>query len=359
MNSRRSLVIGVALLALSTGGACDRSDPPRSPVLPAPVSPTPTFISRLTLSGPTTVDLGATAEFTVTAQLTDGTTRDVTAEVAWATDPTILAMSSPGRFAGRSQGETSLRAALAGLSATMGLVIVVQAGTYRLNGSVRDLGTSLPGATIVVDDEALGRTTIVTPDGSYKLFGVAGQTRITASKDGYRTTIVDQAIRSHQTVILEMVLSDQRPDIAGRYTATFTAATECSSLPAEARVRRYPATVTQGGPSVQVILDGDRFFMSGPRRHNQFTGTVEARLARLLIRKDVDYYYGTMPSTTDVFDRLTDGTFFGVHGMVEMTISTTELSGALNGTFGIYGAGPLPRPISECASSGHQLTLVR
>src|SRR5687767_3217882 len=89
-----------ALLIAGSLVACG-DDTPRTPVTPnppAPPGPTPLTITRLELTGPTTVHVGETAQFTVTAHQSDGSARDVTSDARWESGPGILLTSGPGRF---------------------------------------------------------------------------------------------------------------------------------------------------------------------------------------------------------------------------------------------------------------------
>ena len=63
-----------------------------------------------------------------------------------------------------------------GRSATIGEVIIVPEGTFRLSGTVRDAG-ALVDADVRIDDEALGRTDLRTIGGAVRRLRRAAATR--------------------------------------------------------------------------------------------------------------------------------------------------------------------------------------
>jgi hypothetical protein len=222
MRSRQSWVPGAFVLAAVAVACSDRSRrPPTSPNLPVP-SP----VLSLELSGPGTVHVGQPAQFTVTGRQPDGTTRNVTRDVTWRFDTELLSMSTPGLLAGKSKGQGAIGVSFARLSATIGEVVVVPEGTFRLSGTVRDSGV-LVDAIVRVESQALGQAEVAATGGQYVVFGVSGETTVTAIKDGYEQVKVTQLVSAHHTVDLDLALSQPRRDISGRYTLAITTGAPC------------------------------------------------------------------------------------------------------------------------------------
>lgn len=365
MQGYRVKMLSAALVIAATIVACDRKSSrlPTAPTTPtAPSTPTTpaVTITRLELIGPGTVYLGQAVQFTATAHQSDGTTRDVTRDVAWGSfNPSLLAMAAPGQFTGRAKGQTSMRVvAPGGRSATIGEVIIVPEGTFRLSGTVRDSGV-LVEAEIRIDDPALGRTDVRASGGRYVVFGVTGDTKVTVTKSGYQEETKRQVLTSHQTIDFDLALARPRTDISGRYTLTISAAPDCRTLPAELVSRSYSAVVAQSGAAITVTLEGTQFFTSGSRTLNRFTGHLEAERAvfRLTPAYDYYYYYFALP---DIFEVLGAGSYYGLDGVAEAAIGAgnLSLSGPLSGWIGKV-SGPPYRSAGGCRSANHRFVLAR
>jgi hypothetical protein len=284
----------------------------------------------------------------------------VTGDASWRFLPDILLESGPGQFTGGQKGETHLNAVVGGRP-TGFRIIVVPRGTYRLTGTITDEGNPLRPDALFIEDEALGRSSPSVINGGYAIYGVAGRTRVTVIKDGYETFNRDVTIHSHQTVDAEMKLLRPRLDVSGRYTLTFTAAPECSTLPEEVRSRTYPANVTQAGAKLEVTLEGERFFSKNGRTHNRFGGILEQQTARFILGDtglDLYHYFAYFP---DVFEALTGSTLLAIEGFSDVTISSNSISGALRGSVGVFegSANSWYQPLARCTSVNHRLVLTR
>lgn len=121
-------------------------------------------------------------------------------------------------------------------------------------------------------------------------------------------------------------------NVAGEYTATITASSTCSAnVPAEARVLKYPATVTQTGPAIEVKLI----------HHQGSTVTLS----------------GTVSGQTIDFPSFSFGANM-TGGVVALTAAgkanvtaDNSIAGTLNGTY--QGSG------ANCNAADHQLQLKR
>jgi hypothetical protein len=119
-------------------------------------------------------------------------------------------------------------------------------------------------------------------------------------------------------------------NVAGEYTATITAAATCSAtLPAEARVLKYPATVTQTGAAVQVKLI----------HHQGGTVTVAGTVSGQTIN---------FPSFSFGQDMTGGVVALAATGKANVA-ADKSIAGTLNGTY--QGSG------ASCNAADHQLQL--
>lgn len=350
-------VLGLVAAAGALIVACETrsSRRPFVPTAPSPGPSGPTLV-RLELTGPGTVAIGEASQFTATAHLSDGSTRDVTAESAWqVTGPPILIVNAGGRLTGFGPGETTVTVSYQGLRATLGGVIVVPPGTYRLKGVVRDAGLPID-ARVTIDDDVKGRTELNTFNGAYTVYGVAGETEVTVEKPGYLTQTRKQVMASHLVMDFDLQLAGSRPDVTGRYTLEVTAAASCTSLPADLRTRSYGALLEQNGPTVTVTLSGPQFVVDNGRTRNRFTGFVESD--RIVFRlassfDDFYYYYFVMP---DVFEILSSNRYYAFEGVAVTTARGGLLEGTLQGAVGQF-TGPPYWATSRCVAQAHRFVL--
>lgn len=129
------LVISLSLAA----SACDSG-----PTRPSSVAGVPQ-LTRLELQGPGTIAPGESAQFTLIAHLSDGTSRDVAQEATWnSSQPSVATIQAAGRAVAHEREDTVLTGAF-GLRTSTLEVIVVPAGTFRVTGRVvEDIGQRAP-----------------------------------------------------------------------------------------------------------------------------------------------------------------------------------------------------------------------
>jgi hypothetical protein len=340
--------------------ACDKS--PTAPTPPTgPTSPAgPPVVQSLVIAGPEVVGLGATGQFRVMAHLSEGSSRDVTTEANWsAASGGLISVSAPGSVNGLERGETRVSAEFDGRRESK-VVMVLPAGTYRLTGTVIEADSSGPvtGALVEVTTGVGARLTARTDrTGTYRLYGVSGQTGLRVTRDGYQPTagtafVTDQSA-SHN---IALPLVAPRADVSGIYTLTITAADECrhgvgeGRLPEEARVRTYRAAVRQDGPRVEMTLSGARL------RSRPILGRLEP--GRVVF--DLNWYSESGTDDRPILEQLAASMFFSVGGGVTATISPSRLAGAFYGEFHVLDTDRYTaRPIAECSSETHQFVLSR
>ncbi len=178
-------------------------------------------------------------------------------------------------------------------------VIVVPAGTFRLAGIVDEPGTP-PGPVVdarveVIGGPAAGLSTTTATDGRFRLYGVAGDTTIQITKDGYQTQTQRVNVADHNQVLtVSLPLVRPRSDFSGTYSLTITAAATCQ-LPDAVETRTYTAALTQQGPALEATLTGSNFALSKNGRGARFRGRVEPTRIVFSISQYSSYYYYAGP----------------------------------------------------------------
>ena len=137
---RTSFVLPV-IVGLAAMAAC--GDPPAGPSrTPPPPPPPPTnVVTSLRIEGPTTIPPEASAQFSLIATFSNGTTADVSAQAIWTSDNTSVLSFSPGGAAKTgTRGEVHISARYQSQSRQAHL-LVLEDGTFRVNGNVRESGS--------------------------------------------------------------------------------------------------------------------------------------------------------------------------------------------------------------------------
>jgi hypothetical protein len=210
--------LGSASFALvSSLCACDADRP--FTATPTPLL-TANTLAAIEILGPDDVPPGESIQLTARAQLSDGSTRDVTNEATWsATSVFCGSCSNPaepalsvyaGAVTATERGEGVVTARLGDVEASKEM-IAVPAGTFRLSGVVtplEDPTSPLAGVVIeVTGGTGVGQRAITTDDGRYRLYGVSGITTLLMTKDGYFTQEVGLLVSTHTHHNLEMGVS--------------------------------------------------------------------------------------------------------------------------------------------------------
>jgi hypothetical protein len=181
-SSVREILILSLLVALTT--ACSDASPTRPSR--APLGSGAAAPARIELMTPQSVVPGTSALVTLMAYFDDGSVRDVTAAATYASsDTSILAFVAPGRLSAAAAGEATISVTYLGLCIAR-LMFAMPRGTFRLVGTVSDEGLAVGGAEVrVLSGAGTGLSALTTETGHYRLYGVAGDTRIEVRKDRY------------------------------------------------------------------------------------------------------------------------------------------------------------------------------
>src|SRR5262245_24750562 len=101
------LVVGLVVLGISCNNTPSGPSGGGNPRGTTPPPPGPTT-TGITLDGPRTVAPNGTAQLTLIAQLSDGTTKDVTRDAVWTTNNPSRVTIAAGLATGRILGEANI-----------------------------------------------------------------------------------------------------------------------------------------------------------------------------------------------------------------------------------------------------------
>jgi hypothetical protein len=283
---------------------------------------------------------GESAQFSVAVRLPDATISTPT-KVKWiASPPSFLQVDASGRAtAGSVSGGAVITVVVNSSTYAKQVskdIAVVPAGTFFLTGTVSDAEfptSRIAGARVEVTPGPPGEPTDV--DGRYRLYGISPISTIRVTADGYEPLEQSLAIGGDATQNFLLTSSRPHPNLAGLYTLAIDVIDACtgsSSLSPELRHRRYDATLTQTGLTVDVLLTEPRFEISR-NKGNHFSGRVNPGSVTFTLADylEDDWNYGGAGTYPDVAERLPNKTFLIAFGTAVTTESAAGLSGVLSG----------------------------
>lgn len=355
MNKQFSVGAFVVTLALlSVAVACDKS-----PTRPGTGDGNST--TRLEISGPDTIAPGAQAQYTLTAFLPNGTTRDATANGSWrSSTPSVAGIDQSGRATGQRNGETIISASVAA-SGSAKTVMVLPAGTFRVKGRVVDESTSenVRSAEVRIRP-ASGpdlRTT-TNPSGEFTLYGVPADAELEVASFGYVRHTEVLRLLDHATLQIRLKRGAPGTEVPGAYRLTVTAGTCRPSLPgrpplaAELRSRTYDAVITQNGSTIDVTLSDAEFFTRDGKTSNRFSAWADRNVINVYLHGPDSYYYEFyLPYfISDVIERLPDGTFLITSGFSVLNQSPYGWRANLQGSLWHRATVPNGTILGVCSS---------
>jgi hypothetical protein len=237
---------------------------------------------------------------------------------------------------------------------------------FSLSGTVHDTAfRPLVNVTIeVFGGPRNGVNATTDASGHYAFSGTFTNTvSLRASKDGYVPVIKSAAASSTSgpqdlSFSLEQIAASA--NIAGEYTLTLAADASCAELPAIARTRSYPATITREASTLssqfyKISLNAGTFYPSN--LNNSLAAGVAGSFARVT---SFDYGIG-------IAEQVAPNTYVSIWGQANAEISGPTISGVWSGGFEYCegsGTGPgfyrcSPRPTAYCEAGNHRLTLTR
>lgn len=348
-----SAVIGLVLVSCGSDSG--------NPVAPTGPSVSTAAIQRIEVSGPDSIAPGESAQLTATAFRSDGSSDNVTTTVGWTTSSSrSIQVFAGGRATAGVAGEATVSARIQNRVGTK-VVLAIPPGTYKLSGRITEGALPVSGVSVsVTRGTGTGLTALSNTDGRFALYGVAGDVRIQASREGYVDSIRDLTVGSTMTDNFEIAPSRQRKDLTGTYSLTFdaSACAGTSTYPNDLRTRRYTAAVTQAGRALTVTLSGADFLQSGSRG-NTFSGSIDPAENVSFGIGNAYYYYYFSEASFDVIERLDDSRSLTFIGAVTAKVNGSAITGTLNGAFVILRGSRLPftSTISSCYSASHTFVM--
>ncbi len=350
----------IVILGAATTAACGPSEQTR---ITTQASQT---VIIVTVSGPANVTPGSTSTYSAIGRTAAGTNVDITSKVFWTTgNSNVVLVNGAGQVTAKTPGETEIVAALTSTLSGKMTVLVLPAGTFRLTGTILDGGVPVPGATVsVTSGTGSGLSTTTLFDGTYRLYGVAGDVQLQITAPGYTTSTPPLIVAANGVADFTLSPVNGTPTLTNTYLMTLSADSACAApgsgtftLPGDVRERHYIATIAQTGPKFQIMLSGADFALSSGHG-NSFSGTILG--GQIQFRLNDGYYYGPYP---DLLESLGNSRYVSVWGSGTLSLAGQDLTGAVTGGYGVFNSPNLwtaNTEIGMCFSkTGHPITLTR
>ena len=297
---------------------------------------------------------GEALQLSATATFSDGSTRDVTAEVRWASrDTRVVAIRPGGQLTATGYGRTIVDAFHpAGGPSARADARVLPEGMFLVSGVVREGPFELPDVevSITLPDTTLIRAT-TDASGSYRLPG-QGDVVVRAEKAGYsreeKTATVDRDI----AVLFELDRLQDAGSIAGTYTLVFTASSSCTTLPAEVLRRQYTARIYEPKTLwVELVgADMEAWGWAG------FTGTRDGSSVHF----DIDDSYSIVDDDWVFVERLDPQRNLAFSGVATGTIEEDAIIATFDGRVQLRSVSGFPPTVfAECKAADHRLEFAR
>jgi hypothetical protein len=234
-----------------------------------------------------------------------------------------------------------------------------------MRGEVWDtLNLPISGAHVQVVAPTRGTVAVTDENGQFLMpWPFTGTVTVRASKEGFHSreysTPEPGAPRYPVSLGFELEAIDSPIIVAGIYDVTFTAANECTQLPAVARQRTYLASL---GPNGRRRFSAMVFNIK-PIDHAFFWAEVRGEPPRTLLVRVV-----TEPETIGLVERINSDLFIEIIGTAELPIGARSAAAAFDGTFALCPAEVTvsyetpyrcPVPPTTCRSANHRFAWTR
>jgi hypothetical protein len=343
------------ILAVLTAGvlaaavACDDKNPV------APSGPPPPTVQTLAIGGLQSLQHpGEVLQLSATGTFSDGSTRDVTADVLWTSgDARVVTIRSGGQLTATGYGSTDITAVhRTGGQSARASARVMPEGMFLVTGRVTGEGHfELPGVAVSVTlpDATVIRTT-TDEAGIFRLPG-RGDVVLRAEKAGYSPEEKPAVVENDVDVSFELDRLQDSGSIAGSYTLVFTASASCK-LPAEVLRRQYTARIYEP-ESLWVELGGADMEAWGSAG---FTGTRAGSTVHFDI---YDGYSLDLGNDLVFVERLDPGRNLAFSGVATGAIEEEAILATFNGRVQLRSVGFPPAVFAECRAADHRLEFVR
>jgi hypothetical protein len=204
-------LVGLLLVTQACGGGS--STPAPSPAPPA------LTVTAVTITGiPGTATVGQQVALKATANRSDTTTLDVTAQASWVSSNRAVAdVSTTGALTTLAAGVTDIRATYSGVTGLLQLTVSLRP---HLVGLVSDnAGRPLAGVQVqVLDGPNGGRSTQTDASGGYLLDNLtAGSFTVQYSKAAYLSATRSMTVSGETRVDVSLMAEPTGPDVSGFY----------------------------------------------------------------------------------------------------------------------------------------------
>ena len=198
-------LLAIAALALGTVACDDHQSPTVPSNNPAP-PPAPVLVSVALTGNVLLSAIGETSQLTLTASLSDGTTKDVTRDGRWTlADSRVATVSADGLLTVVGLGRTFVSVSYANKNAGTS-VTATPPGTFVVSGRVREPGQG-GVADAAVTDRATGRSASANQDGVFSLAALpVAQVRVSVARDGYEPRELDASSASELDAPIQRVI---------------------------------------------------------------------------------------------------------------------------------------------------------
>lgn len=335
--------------------ACDHENRERLGGPSGPSGPSGPTAGSLDVTAPSTIAPGASVRLRAVLQMSDGSSRDVTDQAIWSTTtPEVLRLQSGGTVSGVSLGDGLVRVAAQSIVKDVPIMVLPD-GTFRLTGKVSDAtdGFALSGVAVSARtlDDGVVHSATTDRTGSYRLYGVRGETVVTFSRNLFETLEVRRNIQSHQSIDAEVRLSVSIVDMRGLFDFRIQADASCTDiLPGSVLSRPYIAQITQQINYLLVTVREAAFVPNA----NEFDGSVEGNQIRFWLWQNA-YADAPWPSLSE---QVSTTLVFTPVGIATLATTAEGAAGHLDGRLMVTDSSVSPPRTLSCEGR-HAMTLTR
>jgi Carboxypeptidase regulatory-like domain len=222
----------------------------------------------------------------------------------------------------------------------------------------------ISGAQVQVIAPSRGPVAVTDENGRFSMpWPFSGTVTVRVSKEGFhtreRSLPEPGAPRYPVSLGFELEAIDSPIIVAGTYDMTFTAANECTQLPAVARQRVYRGQAYPNGRARFTVS----VFDIQPIDHAYFWAEVRAESPQTLRIQVV-----TEPAANGLVERIEPGMFLEITGSAELPLGAQSAAAAFDGTFAVCPAEvavsyetPYRCPVqpTTCRSANHRFAWTR
>jgi hypothetical protein len=299
------------------------------------------------------------AQFTAIGTLADGSTADLTTAASWKSSriSVLQPTAKPGEMQAGTSGDVVVTATVGGVTAEAA-VLVIEPGTFKLSGVVKDIATRQGLSGVRVRMMPAQRDVHTDLAGRYTQYDAVGTVQLTASAAGFITQTESVEVRGPSQYDLELRPEVTPAQFSGNWTLTVSASPSCRDrLPPVARDRTYNTTVNQQSARVTIrVTDASVEYMCNVEREARLDATLSGDLLDFVIAGDTDY--GDFVSACFV-DRSIPGDSIGISAWGRGTVTASEVRITMSGAIQYLGNSTRSTGPILCRADDHVATFRR